>query len=422
VLNSIARGADLPDLSKKNLFGKGSADGNFQRKGLPCDKKDLRNIQTHRPRRDFMTGENLTEPGFPELKTEFNRMRHHLTHLMLRRLVKSRVPAEALTAIKDNAEVVAGIIHGEMGIRGKKASRQAMAGSVMIGGSLLYWAGWIALPLWVPALGAAVGTLGAAGVVAGFKWWRDAHMNDAFLKTYYSFLQMMEMADGVVTAEEGNHLNDFLLSLPLSAGQRKAFLEMPVAAIETVEVPAWFEPLHREAILAGCWSLAFCDGIAGSEEILFARMAERLAVAPEVVQRLKDEVARLTEENEEILLGIGEQAAALLPQADGVLKEAMVKILAAVNARSDPEERLRTALTFSPAPPIQASLLESKILSDTVLSGAYLVAYGLNEWDEDYLQTIRESFLKVCSNHGRAKEASEWMRLAEEALSQVIRS
>lgn len=363
---------------------------------------------------DLRPSHDLEQP-----KGDSPRIRQHLIQVVLRRLVKSKNPLEALSAIKENAAVVAGIIQGELGNRGRKASRQTVAGSFMVGGSLLYWAGWIALPLWVPALGAAIGTLGAAGVVAGFKWWRDAHLNDEFLKTYYTFLHMMEMADGVVTSEERNHLTDFLLSLPLSAGQRKAFLDMPLATVDAIEIPKWYEPAHRESILAGCWSLAFCDGVAASEETLFDSMARKLGVTPEAVLRIKEEVVHMIEETEEILVAIGEQTAALLPKSDGGSREAIIGILATVNARSNPEERLRKALTFVSDPPIPPRFFESQPNLDTILASAYLIAYGLRKWEEPDLKTIKDTFNTRCGGFGIFKESADWMRLTEDAIAAV---
>lgn len=297
-------------------------------------------------------------------------LRHHQVQVLLRRLVKSRQPREALTQIKDNAAVVAGLLEGTLDRGGRRASREQVAGSVMVGGSLLYWAGWLVLPLWIPVLGAAVGVAGAAGVVAGFRWWQDAHRNFRFLKTYYAFLQMMEMADGVITAEESRYLNDFLLSLPLSAAQRKELQEIEATDLSAIEVPDWYEASHREAILAGCWSLAYCDEIAPVEEVLFARMAERLAVAPEAVERIKADVARQLDETETLLVHIGAETARLTSNLSPDLQMHLLECLAAVNARGDSQERLRQRIAFGTPIPLPDWISSSPDLVATVLVGA----------------------------------------------------
>ncbi len=350
---------------------------------------------------------------------EAARMTGHLVQIILRRLVKSRQASEALAQVRDNAEVVAGILHASPQWRGRAASKQQVAGGLKVGGSLLYWAGWIALPLWIPALGAAVGTLGAVGVVAGFKWWQDAHLNWEFLKTFYSFLQMMEMADGVVTAEERQYLNDFLLSLPLSARQRQELQAMPVNDIAKVEIPAWYEPAHRESIAAGCWSLAYCDGVAPTEEVLFARMAEKLRLTPETVRRIQEEVARLLDETEEILVHIGAETARLAAGLPVPARQFIIERLGPVNARSHSEERLRQRISFDAPPPLPASIQESPALLDTVLAGAWLVASTLPEVPADDLQTWHKAFLARAASLGRGPEASRLADLVGQTVATV---
>ncbi|RCK79543.1 MAG: hypothetical protein OZSIB_4297 [Candidatus Ozemobacter sibiricus] len=297
-------------------------------------------------------------------------MRHHLVQALLRRLVKARQPREALQQIKDQAATVIGLLEGTVERGGRRASREQVAGTVMVGGSLLYWAGWLVLPLWIPILGAAVGVVGAAGVVAGFRWWQEAHRNFHFLKTYYAFLQMMEMADGVITVEESRYLNDFLLSLPLSAAQRKELQAIEATDLSAIEVPEWYEASHREAILAGCWSLAYCDEIAPVEEALFTRMAERLAVPPDTVARIKADVSRQLEETETLLVHIGAETAQLTPTFSPTLQNALLDCLAAVNARGDSQDRLRQRINFGTPIPLPDWIAQSPDHLLTVLMGA----------------------------------------------------
>jgi hypothetical protein len=333
-----------------------------------------------------------------------------LTQAILRRLVRARNPGEALKALRENAPIVASQVIGAMGEQGRKASQQQLAGSLMVGSSLLYWAGWMTAPLWVPTLGAAIGTLGAVGVVAGFKWWQDSHRNYEFLKVYYSFLLMMEMADGVISPEERRHLEDFLVSWPLSQAQRQELLDLKVPEVETFEVPSWLEASHREVILAGCYSLASCDGVAEVEETLYAKMAVRLGVPSERLMAIRTQVESLVEETEDILGAIGVGAVVLLHSTDEKQRRAIVSLLAQVNSRSRGEERFWETLHLGNDTEIPAKFKEKSQDLDTILAGSYLLARGIIGITGGDPSALGRGFPLRCQTFGRGSQAPALQR------------
>lgn len=174
-----------------------------------------------------------------------------------------------------------------------KFSQRKIGGSTMIGGSIAYWLGWLALPMWFPALGAALGTAGAVGLLAGFKWWSDAHRNYEFIRVCYAGLLTMEMADGVITREEQQQLNEFISSLPLTIAEKEELKSIEPVNIDALSVPDWLNSDQKRVILSTCWSLACCDGVDSSEEKLYDKLANRLRINFEERELIKAKVAKV---------------------------------------------------------------------------------------------------------------------------------
>lgn len=174
-----------------------------------------------------------------------------------------------------------------------KFSPRNVGGSTMIGGSIAYWLGWLALPMWFPALGAALGTAGAMGILAGFKWWSDAHRNYEFIKVCYAGLLTMEMADGVITREEQQQLSEFISSLPLTISEKDDLKAMQPESADAFSAPDWLTDDQKRVILSTCWSLACCDGVDSSEEKLYDKLANRLRIDFEERELIKAKVARV---------------------------------------------------------------------------------------------------------------------------------
>lgn len=267
--------------------------------------------------------------------------------IILKRLINTKEPEFAINQLVEKVSVVRNLIIKDEINGGPYLSSQQIGGSLIAGSTIVYWAGWMLLPLWIPSLAALAGTIGALGLLSGFKWWQEGHRNWIFIKTFYSFLYIIEMADGVITSEESRYLQDFILSLPLSNSQRKELMAIKYEKAEEIDIPNWLEHSHRETILAGCWSLAYCDELTDSEVQMLNKIAERLKINPDKALEIKEIVINEINSIEEILICIGKEIKLLknkFPHAVPIDNENLYKTLAEINARGNSQEKIKNLI------------------------------------------------------------------------------
>jgi len=169
-----------------------------------------------------------------------------------------------------------------------------------------------------------------------------ARLEGQLALTYACFSKMAN-ADGHVSDEEKTLLEAALLSRPLSDEQRARITSAPVG--EVIQRALEVDELTRRHVLQGTWMLAEADGVAQSEEQLFAELAQELGL--ETHQReLKREARALQGQMNDLVTAMFRCCQQVLSpdlgQADvSTFLEALAQIAATPQARRS----LRNSLT-----------------------------------------------------------------------------
>lgn len=263
----------------------------------------------------------------------------------------------------------------------------------MLGGTLVFWLGALTGQLWLPALGFALGTAGAAGMATGFARISDRDRRFLFLKAAYACLLLVENADGVCTERERRQLEEFIAALPLADDQRRELLAMPVPTLPSLPLPDFLDVEQKKTIVTACWSLAYCDGVAAPEVTAVGQVAGRLGLAPAECERLRLSVVQALDEAQEKLLCSAAQASALLPEIPQ-REERLLRLLVGASSRNDPPEQMRQELVgrarhYTPD--------ASATLPVAVLAGAYIVVKALLEDDPKALITADIRFREMAT-------------------------
>jgi uncharacterized tellurite resistance protein B-like protein len=290
-----------------------------------------------------------------------------IEQLILRTLLSQKSPQEVFEYFKKNQNIIAGIVVPKPDEKTYGAISK-WADKLFFGGSLTYFAGMFTM-LWCPPIGYLIGLGGVYGAYYGFKAIEDKSQRFEFTKAFYACLLAIRHADKHVSTEEGHQLEAFFSSFeftPEEKAQIEALKERPVSSIP---FPAWLKPDHKKSLLAGAWNMACCDGVTPPEEEVIAAIADKLGVSSADLQTIRADVERKLDEDEAMLIGIGQTLAYLLPEATPAEQQLAVDYLDKVNGKANSRERMIRGIPFAaPEAP------KAGAFPDVSLAGGYSMA------------------------------------------------
>ncbi|NLI77276.1 MAG: hypothetical protein GX442_12640 [Candidatus Riflebacteria bacterium] len=186
-----------------------------------------------------------------------------------------------------------------------------------VGSSLVLMTGLLAGgPVWLPVAGALLGLHGAWRVCEGFgAHWQDRQVLD-FLRVYLPCLRFFQKSDDYVSPEEEAHLESLLASYRLTPDEIAEVTRVRIHKITEVIVPDWFTADQRKLLIAGCWGIAYCDGVMPQELADFKGLIRSIGFTEAEIREVMAETQLAIDTRENLLLAMGALAWQILSPAE----------------------------------------------------------------------------------------------------------
>ncbi|MFC1744413.1 hypothetical protein ACFL35_10505 [Candidatus Riflebacteria bacterium] len=259
----------------------------------------------------------------------------NLTFLMLRLFLETNKPLDVLKKLKKNIDELLLLCVTAFGLGGAVSIISMSMGAGGLNG-ILYWAGMLNPTFWVPFMGASLVLIFSSLLFGRDKGLKNSdEKNFEMIKVSYSALLIMELADGIISAEEKEYLENYISCLELSEAKKKELLNINIRDINDLSLPARLSKKDKARILAACWGLARCDGLAEEEKKVYAKLAERFNLEPKEQKNIAYKVDAQIKERHELLLVIGNTVASIVPDFTKELQEKLLIHLASLDPQAD---------------------------------------------------------------------------------------
>lgn len=219
-----------------------------------------------------------------------------------------------------------------------------------VGSSLVLMAGLLSGgPVWLPVAGALLGLHGAWRVGEGFcAHWQDRQVLD-FLRVYLPCLRFFQKSDDYVSPEEESHLESLLVSYRLTPDEIAEVTRVRIRKIAEVIVPDWFTVEQRKLLIAGCWGIAYCDGVMPQELADFKGLIRSIGFTEAGIREVMAETQVAIDTREDLLLTMGALAWQALSPAE-YQQERFLRTLAGFLVRKTGHKSLTDRLTSTHFP------------------------------------------------------------------------
>lgn len=367
------------------------------------------------------TSSTATSPDKEKILRE---IKVDVAKVFLRILGNSRNPVLTLDEIERNFDLLLNNILFEKHLTNTDVSALARPGTLFLSGTLVYWLGAIVGQLWIPALGFAIGALGAAGITAGFKIIYDQERDFQFLKLFYSCLVLMQKSDKVISDPEKKNLEAFVLALKIPESKKAELAAMSNENLEALEIPDWLTEDQKKNILMATWNSAVCDGVVMQESIFFSQLGDRMGFSLPQLEKIKHEAIREIEHLERNFIQMSAILSKLI-SGEKYQKRTVLDVLFFLFPRTmtseKSEELIRTVFRKAETPQLLIGKLDQPI---HVLIGSYVLYKACVESEEYAFPENGREYLEcwqVIKQEGEEDEGPEVKETIDKLFEEVDR-
>lgn len=341
--------------------------------------------------------------------------------LIFKGLLEAGSPEDFLKWTKNNAgNIVIGLSSTAGGYAGAMVSISLWSGSLTSWGSFLYWAGWMAPPVWLPVLGAVVGATAIAAIGRGTQFLLSTSKFE-MAKLSYSVLSLMKNADGKVTEEEEKYMANFLAMLELPAEKKDELLKAKIGDVKDLKIPSDMSEEDAIKILKGAWGLALVDGLAQSEVVMFEQIALKFGITTDRQKKIKEEATKELEFLQEKIVSVTNLVNVLSPKIRDELADKLLDLTSKIDPVKDAKERLKRNVNKG----IQLSAIVASLSSGDpaiaaqIMSSGYAVAKIVLGDDSPELEVVNQNFNLICKQLPEGERLKKLKNSTNEVIDDV---
>lgn len=294
-------------------------------------------------------------------------------------------PVKALTTSLKLRKIEASAVTAAIGGIGGAAGAAAIwTASLGFWGSIGYWLGIVALPLYAPIAGGLAGAIGIGGGVYALLAKLSADDRRRLATLYVHTLNVLVHADGTVTDEESGEvakMKDRLAAIGVKPEEATALFAGAPTRVDDFSVDgSKFDKTLVEAVLGEAWFAMATAGSGGPAETgAFDRLCARLGQADKS-DGLRERVSKLREEGAKTAAAVATAAAYSIPSEFWDHAGSLFDDVLAVDFSGNARRRRSEVLTYGVNLAAAAAAIGAVATSNPALLGVISKGYSTARW------------------------------------------